>query len=93
MDKSEAKKILNETREQIDILDKKILKLICERTLLGKKIAKAKMILGMDIEDPIREKEIENKARKIARKNKINEKKITKIVKILTEMNREEQKK
>lgn len=37
MDKSEAKKILNETREQIDILDKKILKLICERTLLGKK--------------------------------------------------------
>ncbi|BDH79200.1 chorismate mutase [Methanothermobacter tenebrarum] len=91
MKKSEAMKLLKESREKIDLIDEKILNLISERTSLARKIIKAKIALNMDIWDPAREKQIEEKTRKIARENKIDEGKLIKIMRILTELNKMEQ--
>ncbi|HHW17179.1 MAG TPA: chorismate mutase [Methanothermobacter sp.] len=84
-------KLLKESREKIDLIDEKILNLISERTSLARKIIKAKIALNMDIWDPAREKQIEEKTRKIARENKIDEGKLIKIMRILTELNKMEQ--
>ncbi|MDI3484633.1 MAG: chorismate mutase [Methanobacteriaceae archaeon] len=91
MKKSEAMQLLKESREKIDNIDEKILNLISERTSLARKIIKAKIALNMDIWDPEREKQIEEKTRKIARENKIDENKLIKIMRILTELNKMEQ--
>jgi len=91
MKKSEAMQLLKESRKKIDNIDEKILNLISERTSLARKIIKAKIALDMDIWDPEREKQIEQKTRKIARKNKIDENKLIKIMRILTELNKMEQ--
>mgnify|MGYP001248787227 FL=1 len=91
MRKSEALQLLQESRAKIDLIDEKILNLISKRTSLARKIIKAKIVLGMDILDPEREKQIEEKTRKIARENKIDEDKLIKIMKILTELNKMEQ--
>ncbi|HIH61444.1 MAG TPA: chorismate mutase [Methanobacteriales archaeon] len=91
MKKSEAMQLLKESRKKIDNIDEKILNLISERTSLARKIIKAKMALNMDIWDPEREKQIEQKTRKIARENKIDENKLIKIMRILTELNKMEQ--
>lgn len=91
MKKSEAMQLLKESRKKIDNIDEKILNLISERTSLARKIIKAKIALNMDIWDPEREKQIEEKTRKIARENKIDENKLIKIMRILTELNKMEQ--
>jgi chorismate mutase len=91
MRKSEALQLLQESRTKIDTIDEKILNLISKRTSLARKIIKAKIVLGMDILDPEREKQIEEKTRKIARENKIDEDKLIKIMRILTELNKMEQ--
>ncbi|BAW31572.1 MAG TPA: chorismate mutase [Methanothermobacter sp.] len=91
MRKSEALQLLQESRAKIDLIDEKILNLISKRTSLARKIIKAKIVLGMDILDPEREKQIEEKTRKIARENKIDEDKLIKIMRILTELNKMEQ--
>lgn len=91
MKKSEAMQLLKESRKKIDNIDEKILNLISERTSLARKIIKAKIALNMDIWDPEREKQIEQKTRKIARENKIDENKLIKIMRILTELNKMEQ--
>lgn len=91
MKKSEAMQLLKESRKKIDNIDEKILNLISERTSLAVKIIKAKIALDMDIWDPEREKQIEQKTRKIARENKIDENKLIKIMRILTELNKMEQ--
>ena len=91
MRKSEALQLLQESRAKIDLIDEKILNLISKRTSLARKIIKAKIVLGMDILDPEREKQIEEKTRKIARENKIDEGKLIKIMRILTELNKMEQ--
>lgn len=91
MRKSEAMQLLKESREKIDLIDEQILNLISKRTSLARKIIKAKMALDMDIWDPEREKQIEEKTRKIARENKIDEGKLIKVMRILTELNKMEQ--
>ncbi|NPV64859.1 MAG: chorismate mutase [Methanobacteriaceae archaeon] len=84
-------KLLKKSREKIDLIDEKILELISERTSLARNIIKAKMVLDMDIWDPEREKQIEEKTRQIARENRIDEDKLIKIMRILTELNKMEQ--
>lgn len=91
MDKSQAEKLLQESREKIDIIDTEILTLISERTALAKKIINAKVILGMEIQDKKREEHIHMKTRKIAREFQIDEDMLSQIMKILTDINKKEQ--
>ena len=49
MNKSEALKLLNNSRDKIDQIDDEIFNLIIKRTSLAKDIATAKMVLGKDI--------------------------------------------
>ncbi|MCK9150862.1 chorismate mutase [Methanobacterium alcaliphilum] len=91
MDKSHALKLLHESREQIDIIDEEILNLISKRTSLAREIIKSKIILGMEIQDKEREAHIHEKTRRIARENKIDEEKLSQIMRILTDINKKEQ--
>lgn len=91
MDKSQAEKLLQESREKIDIIDNEILTLISERTALAKKIINSKVILGMEIQDKKREEHIHMKTRKIAREFQIDEDMLSQIMKILTDINKKEQ--
>ncbi len=91
MDESQAQKLLQESREKIDIIDTEILTLISKRTDLAKKIINAKVILGMEIQDKKREEHIHMKTRKIAREFQIDEDMLSQIMKILTDINKKEQ--
>ncbi len=91
MDESQAQKLLQESREKIDIIDTEIITLISERTALAKKIINAKVILGMEIQDKKREEHIHMKTRKIAREFQIDEDMLSQIMKILTDINKKEQ--
>jgi chorismate mutase len=91
MDESQAQKLLQESREKIDIIDTEIITLISKRTDLAKKIIDAKIILGMEIQDKKREEHIHMKTRKIAREFQIDEDMLSQIMKILTDINKKEQ--
>ncbi|MDO8870525.1 MAG: chorismate mutase [Methanobacteriaceae archaeon] len=91
MDESQAQKLLQESREKIDIIDTEIITLISKRTDLAKKIINAKVILGMEIQDKKREEHIHMKTRKIAREFQIDEDMLSQIMKILTDINKKEQ--
>ncbi|MDP2837265.1 MAG: chorismate mutase [Methanobacteriaceae archaeon] len=91
MDESQAQKLLQESREKIDIIDTEIITLISKRTDLAKKIINAKIILGMEIQDKKREEHIHMKTRKIAREFQIDEDMLSQIMKILTDINKKEQ--
>lgn len=93
MDKSNALKLLEKSRKEIDKIDEEILYLISERTSLARDIAKAKMVLDMDIEDKKREYYIQEKTKKIAEKINIEENYLSKIMEILTDLNKNEQEK
>ncbi|MDI6644887.1 MAG: chorismate mutase [Methanobacteriaceae archaeon] len=93
MDKSNALKLLEKSRKEIDMIDEEILYLISERTSLARDIANAKMVLDMDIEDKKREYYIQEKTKKIAERNNIEEKYLSKIMELLTELNKNEQEK
>ncbi len=91
MDESQALKLLQESREKIDIIDTEIITLISKRTDLAKKIIDAKIILGMEIQDKKREEHIHEKTRKIAREFQIDEDMLSQIMKILTDINKKKQ--
>ncbi|GAB4317645.1 MAG: hypothetical protein Kow0019_18910 [Methanobacteriaceae archaeon] len=93
MDKSNALKLLEKSRKEIDKIDEEILYLISERTSLARDIAKAKMVLDMDIEDKKREYYIQEKTKKIAERINIEENYLSKIMEILTDLNKNEQEK
>jgi len=93
VDKSNAFKLLEKSRKEIDKIDEEILYLISERTSLARDIAKAKMVLDMDIEDKKREYYIQEKTKKIAEKIHIEENYLSKIMEILTDLNKNEQEK
>jgi len=93
MDKSEALKLLNDSREKIDEIDDQIIDLIALRTSLAKDIATAKKVLDKDIEDPTREEYIQHKIKQIAKKKNINQVSLKQIMNILTELNKQEQEK
>lgn len=92
MDKAEALKTLQESRKIIDQIDEEIIYLIRKRTSLAGDIVNAKIVLGMEIEDKKREDYIQDKTKKIAEQNKIDENCLKKIMKILTDLSKKEQK-
>ena len=93
MDKEEASRLLQKSRIKIDEVDEQLIDLIEERTLLARDIVNAKLVLGIEIEDKKREAYIHDKIKQIAREKKIDEVSLTNIIKILTNMSKEEQKK
>ena len=93
MDESEALKLLQESREKIDEIDDEIMDLIAKRTSLATDIARAKKILAKDIEDRKREDYIQHKIKEVAKEKQINQASLTKIMKILTDLNKDEQEK
>jgi len=93
MDRAEALRRLDDSRRQIDKLDHEIIELIAQRTFLAGEIVQAKKVLGMDIEDKERERNIQEKIREIAREKKIDPTSLSQIMKILTSLSKKEQKK
>lgn len=93
MNKEEASRLLQESRTKIDEMDEMLIDLIEKRTLLSRDIVNAKLVLGIDIEDKKREAYIHEKIKQIAREKNIDEVSLTSIIKILTDMSKEEQKK
>lgn len=93
MNKEEALKLLNNSREKIDGIDDQIIDLIALRTSLAKDIATAKKVLNKDIEDSTREEYIQHKIKQIAKKKNINQISLKQIMNILTELNKQEQEK
>ena len=93
MDKEEALKLLQNSRTKIDEMDEMLIDLIEKRTSLARDIVNAKLVLGIEIEDKKREEYIQAKIKEIAREKKIDEVSLTRIIKILTDMSKEEQKK
>ena len=93
MDKSEALKLLQNSRNKIDQIDDEIINLIQKRTSLAKDIATAKMVLDKNVEDKEREDYIQHKIREIAREKNIDAVSLQKIIKILTDLSKVEQEK
>ena len=93
MDKSEALKLLHDSRNKIDQIDDEIIDLIQKRTSLAKNIATAKIALNKNVEDKEREDYIQHKIREIAREKNIDEINLQKIIKILTDLSKVEQEK
>ncbi|MCC7558779.1 MAG: chorismate mutase [Methanobacteriaceae archaeon] len=93
MDKSDALRLLEKSRKEIDRIDEEILYLISERTSLARDVANAKIVLDMDIEDKKREYYIQEKTKKIAEINNIEEEYLSKVMEILTDLNKNEQEK
>ena len=92
MDKSHAKIILQESREQIDQIDKNIIELINKRTELAENILDAKIALDMSIEDKKREELVHGKACELAKEFQIDEDMLSQIMKILTDISKQKQK-
>ena len=93
MNKSDALKLLIDSRGKIDQIDDEIINLIIKRTSLATDIASAKMVLGKDIHDADREIYIQDKIKTLAKKKNINEVSLTNIMNILTDLNKNEQEK
>lgn len=93
MDRAEALSLLESSRKRIDELDEELIRLIKERTSLAGNIAQAKLVLGMAIHDPEREEYIHQKIRELANQQEINKDSLTQIIKILTDLSKEEQEK
>lgn len=92
VDRAEALKILQESRNKIDGIDEEIISLIIKRTSLAGDIVNAKMVLGMEIEDKKREGYIQDKTKRIAEQQQIDENCLKEIMKILTDLSKYEQK-
>lgn len=92
MDRAEALKILQESRNKIDGIDEEIISLIIKRTSLAGDIVNAKIVLGMEIEDKKREGYIQDKTKRIAEQKQIDENCLKEIMRILTDLNKKEQK-
>lgn len=93
MNKSEALKLLTESRDKIDHIDDEILSLIITRTRLAVDVASAKIVLNRDIHDQDREDYIQDKIKNLAKKENIDEASLMKIMNILTGLNKREQEK
>jgi chorismate mutase len=93
MDKIEAEKLLNDSREKLDIIDEKLINLIIERTSLAGDIACSKKVLNKDLTDPQRESIIHDKISKLIEDKNINNDYVFEIFNILFKMSKEEQKK
>lgn len=93
MDKTEAKKLLNDSRAKLDEIDNQLIALMVERTSLAKDIALSKKALNKDLFDAKREDIIkENICKKIENQN-INQEDVLEIFTILFAMSKKEQEK
>jgi chorismate mutase len=93
VDREEALRLLQDSRNKIDEMDEEIINLIERRTSLARDILNAKIVLGIEIEDKKREAFIHEKIKEIAREKKIDEVSLTRIMKILASMSKREQEK
>lgn len=93
MNEDEAQELLATSRDKIDRIDEEIIDLILERTSLAKDIGTAKKVLNTDIENTEREDYIQEKIKKLAEKNNIDENSLLKIIDILMKLNKQEQEK
>ena len=64
MDREEALRLLQTSRNKIDEMDELLIDLIEKRTLLARDILNAKLVLGIEIEDKKREEYIQLKLKK-----------------------------
>ncbi len=93
MNEQEALKLLEISRSKIDQIDNQIIDLILERTSLAKDIGTAKKVLNSDIKNTEREDYIQNKIKKLAKENEIDEVSLLEIMDILMKLNKSEQEK
>nr|WP_281063394.1 chorismate mutase [Methanobacterium aggregans] len=93
VDREEALRLLQDSRNKIDEMDEAIINLIERRTSLARDILNAKIVLGIEIEDKKREAFIQEKIKEIAREKKIDEVSLTRIMQILASMSKKEQEK
>ncbi|MBI5680582.1 MAG: chorismate mutase [Methanobacterium sp.] len=91
MDKAEALRILQGSRDKIDEIDEEIIHLIQKRTSLAGDIVNAKIVLGMEMEDKKREDYIQDRTKKVAEQKNIDEKCLKKIMKLLMDLSKKEQ--
>jgi len=90
-----AKKVLQDSRHEIDIIDEELINLITKRTSLAKDIVLSKIALNMDIHDETRENLIYEKIIKIVNEKNLNENtknSIVEIMNILMNLSKTEQK-
>lgn len=88
----EAIKALEDSRNEIDEIDNKLIDLIYRRTLLAKDIVFAKLYLGFEIYDKNREESIYNKVNKQANEKGIDNDIINQIMNMLTTLSKNKQK-
>ncbi len=93
MNEQEALKLLDSSRDKIDQIDNQIIDLILERTSLAKDIGTAKKVLNIDVKNTEREDYIQQKIKKIAKENNIDQVGLLEIMDILMELNKSEQEK
>ena len=90
---SNPKDSLNAIRNRINEIDEQLIALMAERTQFAGEIARLKMALDMPINDEKREREIQEKTRKLCEKYNFNPDLALKILNILIDYNKEIQKK
>jgi chorismate mutase len=93
VNKQEALKILETSRDKIDHIDNQIIELIAERTSLAGAIGHSKKVLNKDIENTEREDYIQQKIKLIAKEKNIDENSLLEIMDILMKLNKSEQEK
>ncbi|MDD1773938.1 MAG: chorismate mutase [Methanobacterium sp.] len=93
MNKKEALELLEVSRDKIDQIDNQIIELVLQRTSLAKDIGTAKQVLKIDIKNTEREDYIQEKIKRLAKDNNIDENSLLKIMDILMQLNKFEQKK
>lgn len=91
--KEEAEELLEKSRKRIDEIDNELFDLISQRTSLAKDIALSKEYLEMPIFDKSREEEVHRKIESYAEEKGLDVDIISRIVDILTILNKNEQEK
>ena len=83
---------LDEHRREVELIDEGIIRLICQRICLAKKIFKAKSVEGRPLKDPERERKVLEKAEHLAAELDLNASAVREIFQILIRMSLEKQK-
>ncbi|WP_421077265.1 chorismate mutase [Methanothermococcus sp. Ax23] len=86
---SNPKDSLNAIRNRINEIDEQLIALMAERTQFAGEIARLKMALDMPINDEKREREIQEKTRKLCEKYNFNPDLALKILNLLIDYNKE----
>ena len=86
---SNPKDSLNAIRNRINEIDEQLIALMAERTQFAGEIPRLKMALDMPINDEKREREIQEKTRKLCEKYNFNPDLALKILNLLIDYNKE----